>query len=273
MSRSADRPASRLNSLRRLFACCLLLVSAALPLHAWAVDTDGDGVDDSIDAFPTYPEATTDTDGDGKPDSIDYSKLPGYFSDDFTGSAKAGWVGLQTHACSSTSDYGWLFNAASNSVKLCVNLGTSHGMNLSLPVQVGAQGGTVSFYHAPSSRFTLYPSIAMFTVDGAGLFSGSSFYGFAAGVSTFPLTAGAHTLSWNVQCGGGGGPTGGLTVVDCGTLDNVVVQSNSSLTEDADDDNDGLPDVVDPAPLNPNSVWPLNSNYKGSAIRESQSVP
>ena len=47
------------NTLKHLFACCLLLTGFALPLSAWAVDTDGDGVDDSIDAFPTKPEATT----------------------------------------------------------------------------------------------------------------------------------------------------------------------------------------------------------------------
>jgi hypothetical protein len=26
-----------------MLACCLLLISVALPLQAWAVDTDGDG--------------------------------------------------------------------------------------------------------------------------------------------------------------------------------------------------------------------------------------
>jgi hypothetical protein len=62
--------------LRRLLVSCLLMLGCLMPLYAWAVDTDGDGVDDSIDAFPNNAEATTDTDNDGKPDSIDISKLP-----------------------------------------------------------------------------------------------------------------------------------------------------------------------------------------------------
>ena len=85
MSLSVAQPSVLLSCLRHLCACCVLLVSCAFPLSAWAIDTDGDGVDDSVDAFPNNIEATTDTDGDGMPDSIDYSKLPSYFFDDFSG--------------------------------------------------------------------------------------------------------------------------------------------------------------------------------------------
>ena len=46
----------------------LLLLMA--PPTVLADDTDGDGVDDSIDDFPNNACADTDTDGDGLPDSV-----------------------------------------------------------------------------------------------------------------------------------------------------------------------------------------------------------
>jgi len=46
----------------------LLLLMA--PPSVLADDSDGDGVDDSIDDFPNNPCADTDTDGDGLPDSV-----------------------------------------------------------------------------------------------------------------------------------------------------------------------------------------------------------
>ena len=45
----------------------------------------------------------------------------------------------------------------------------------------------------------------------------------------------------------------------------------NGLTLDEDDDNDGIPDSFDPAPLNPNAKWPLDGAYQGSAIREAVS--
>ena len=45
-----------------------------------AVDSDGDGVPDNIDAFPYDPAASVDTDGDGMPDRWN----PGYFAEDST---------------------------------------------------------------------------------------------------------------------------------------------------------------------------------------------
>ncbi|HQQ63046.1 MAG TPA: hypothetical protein PLF22_05675, partial [Pseudomonadales bacterium] len=59
---------SNLVVFRRILACCLLLTSVALPLQAWAADTDGDGYDDSVDAFPNDAAAAVDTDHDGMPD-------------------------------------------------------------------------------------------------------------------------------------------------------------------------------------------------------------
>ena len=44
------------------------------------IDSDDDGVDDDIDAFPNDPAASVDTDGDGLPDRWN----PGYFAEDST---------------------------------------------------------------------------------------------------------------------------------------------------------------------------------------------
>lgn len=54
--------------------------------------------------------------------------------------------------------------------------------------------------------------------------------------------------------------------------DNDGLQNGADL----DDDNDGVPDYIDAAPLNPanasESILPVNSNYQGSAVNESQTV-
>jgi hypothetical protein len=44
----------------------------------------------------------------------------------------------------------------------------------------------------------------------------------------------------------------------------------NGLTLDLDGDNDGVPNYLDPEALNPanSSLWPLNSSYKGSSVRE-----
>ena len=48
----------------------LLIVVPIVPL-AHASDADGDGVDDSNDAFPNDPCASLDYDGDGLPDDVE----------------------------------------------------------------------------------------------------------------------------------------------------------------------------------------------------------
>lgn len=65
----------------------LLLSIIALPSFAFAVDSDGDGVDDSLDAFPNKFEASVDTDHDGKPNG--FLQVKGFrtnnFFEDFEG--------------------------------------------------------------------------------------------------------------------------------------------------------------------------------------------
>lgn len=238
----------------RLLAVCSLALVAALPLSAWAVDTDGDGVDDSIDAFPANAEATTDTDSDGKPDSIDQSRLPVIFSDSFDGSVADGWTGVGTR---------WLLDstqAHSGSGSLAGGSQNGGAASLSRVVTIPAEGGTISYWH---KKYVQLP----ITYDSK--FNGYLNSLFLSGEwvkSTYALSAGTPTLSWVARCGGSFGTT------RCGWLDDVEVRANSTLIEDADDDNDGIPDAFDPAPLNTNGIWPLNGSYKGSVVSESQGI-
>ena len=217
-------------------------------LQAWAVDTDGDGVDDSIDAFPNNAEATTDTDGDGKPDSIDSSKAPIVFSDAFDGTAfQSGW--------SATSL--WLVSSGSAAYKLNLSQGNSASFSRVFNVP---SGGELSFRHVRSDNC----ASGDLWVD--SIFNRSL---FQAGRGTWELTTvnlavGSHLVEWRGRCNS-------LANTVALRVDDVVLRA-SSLVVDADDDSDGLPDAFDPAPLDSNSVWPLNGNYKGSAVRESQIV-
>ena len=47
----------------------LLIILSMSPM-VQATDTDGDGYDDSVDAFPNDPCANSDTDNDGLPDEV-----------------------------------------------------------------------------------------------------------------------------------------------------------------------------------------------------------
>lgn len=279
---------------RQHLAPCLLAAAVLLPLAAHAADSDGDGVDDSVDAFPAHVEATTDTDGDGLPDSIDYSKLPGYFYEGFEGSPQPGWAGI------SSGPYGWIYTSPGRLELMSVSLNSNY--TLSRSVTVPTPGGQVSFITGDMRR----AGGSSFSVDGSAVASYSCFFKSPCSASgsqtlSFPLTAGTHTLAWRASCGSGSGP---YAPAKCGVLYEVVVRSNSALTEDTDDDNDGvadssdacpldptgsignmdgdalcnlsdpdddndgIPDAFDPAPLDPNSKWSLDGGYKGSAIHE-----
>ena len=101
--------------------------------------------------------------------------------------------------------------------------------------------------------------------------------------SSFPVSAGAHVFKWKVQ----GNIFGNAYIDDVSITsiaDNCTTVPNANQLDtdkdgqgdacDVDDDNDGVPDYLDPEPLNPanSSVWPLNNHYQGSAMRESQEL-
>jgi hypothetical protein len=230
MSRFVAQPSTPRSCFRHFLACCLLLAGCAMPLAAWAIDTDGDGVDDSIDAFPNNIEATTDTDGDGMPDSIDYSKLPSYFFDDFSsGVCQAGWSG-----CTQVDSY-------SGSARIYSRIGIARDFN------VPVAGATLVFRYWGSG------DDGYVAVDGIKVLGGRFTYNRQ---DTILLSAGLHHVYWvssEVDCSLFHSPNG---VLEClmytsGGLDDVNLAMNSNLTEDADDDNDGVADIYDQYPLDP----------------------
>ena len=90
---AASKPPFHRQLLTGFLQLVLLLGISTLPSLAFAVDTDGDGVPDNLDAFPNNAEATVDTDGDGAPDTINNSLAPIVFSDNFSGSSfQSGWI-------------------------------------------------------------------------------------------------------------------------------------------------------------------------------------
>lgn len=236
MSWCVAQPSTTRFRCRHLFACCLLLASAALPLKVWAIDTDGDGVDDSIDAFPNNIEATTDTDGDGMPDSIDYSKLPSYFFEDFSsGVCQAGWSG-----CTLIVD---------GRARIYSRTGIAKDFN------VPAGGATLVFqYWGASDGYV--------AVDGTKIPGGRFNYNRQVAI---PLSAGVHHVHWassEVDCTLIGSPNGQLDCIGytSGELDYVNLAMNSSLTEDTDDDNDGVPDIYDQYPLDPSRAGDVDGD-------------
>jgi hypothetical protein len=265
---------------RRVFAACLLFTGFALPLHAWAVDTDGDGVDDSIDAFPNNAEATTDTDGDGKPDSINTSKLillSGFSTSSpwtQTGNGFSGWTQVSTGVVRGTG--GGMLGGT--------------GKKLSITITVPAAGATMTYIASSVAAWGGY------TQGPGGTFVPPQNYNVSTG-----LSAGTKTLNWSVGTYCSGGTCSTATGHD---LSNLLVIANTSLTEDTDDDadgildvsdtypldtdndginnatdmdddNDGVPDYIDANPLNAtihNEITlPVNSTYKGGQVREVQS--
>lgn len=239
--------AARLPSIiRRLPALCLLVLAAALPLPAWAVDTDGDGVDDAVDAFPAHAEATVDTDQDGMPDAVVLSRAPVVFSDSFSSatlsSAWNGSVSTVSTAIVRSAPYAVSVSNVLLTQKLRMNAGSSGPALLGFWYQ-NRGAGFYPYVKVEGTQFT-FPARSTWT-----------YY-----ERIVPASA---QLTWQYSCG-----TCQESIL---YIDDVSLRQ-SALVEDADDDNDGIPDSFDPAPLDPNSVAPLNGNYKGSAIREAGSV-
>jgi hypothetical protein len=230
---------------------CLLFLLLALPLSAWAVDTDGDGVDDSADAFPNHIEASVDTDGDGMPDSINMVEAPLFETFE---SSLVGWTLTGSATRSTWKKYAGVYGGGVSTV---AGSGT-----LSKSVNVG----TVFFYTSAPSVAAIKP----FKVDGivqpvtcnfaktseSSTYKGS-WYGCLASVP-----AGTHTLLWSVSS-----DMPMLNRANTYAVDNISV---SILQEDPDDDNDGLPDVMDPLPLQ--AKFNRDANYKGSQVRDGSSV-
>jgi hypothetical protein len=193
-----------------------IFLLAACPLSAFAVDTDGDGVDDSVDVFPNHIEASVDTDGDGMPDSFTIP-VPELFNGTTLDASwqKSGWYQLK----SGRMEFGPFGGAIWKTV--------TTGAYVSFDWTIGA---------IPSSTFSFY-------VD-------SVLQSCPSSPCTVALTPGVHVLRWN------GNFACQFTVCQNQTppwVDNISYGFTPSLIEDLDDDNDGVLDVSDNCPLHANA--------------------
>ena len=209
-------------------------------------DDDNDGVSDIADSFPFDASASLDADGDGKPDSIS-NTTEGFESGNFsqqtwvTGGMKP-WVVVTASSSPPKPPHTGTYAALSKST---ANFKTSY---MQLKRNTGA---VVSFWYV---TFTDASNPLNFYIDGNLV---ASIQNFSWTKYSVTLTPGVHTLQWNYY------------IAD--TMYSAMVDDidfGSAQTEDLDDDNDGIPDVFDPAPLDVNSVWPRDGVYKGSSVRE-----
>ncbi len=238
--------------MRSALAGCLLMAGFALPLSAWAVDTDGDGVDD-IGA--TLYSTSFDTED-------------------------ARWSFGGSGSWSRTS------NIAARTPSYMV-MTNCFGMGCSMPVTMTftytlSQASTISFWTKTTSPESYeYTPFYIDNVSVGDFAANRAFYI----QSSFPVSAGAHVFKWKVQ----GNIFGNAYIDDVSITsiaDNCTTVPNANQLDtdkdgqgdacDVDDDNDGVPDYIDADPLNPavniEKLLPLNSNYKGSAMRESQEL-
>jgi len=217
-----------------IFSACLLLSATAV----WAVDTDGDGIDDSIDAFPANPEATTDTDGDGKPDSIDTTKLPVF--NDFENGDGGGWV--YSNGCGAGGTWSVVDNVnVAYSGTHSLNVATwGRGCSTTLSLTL-TTGSSISWYQYGGGT-GVFGSVNAY-VDGAGNPTCNS-VGNDWRYCVSKVTPGLNTLKIfgiALNYSGGGAQK---------WFDDLRIGSN--LIEDDDDDNDGVKDELDKFPLDAN---------------------
>ena len=195
-----------------LFRLILLLGIAALPSFAFAVDTDGDGVDDSVDAFPNNAEASVDTDGDGKPDWL-VQVVEGF-------------------------EYGTGYALASPwTTSFNVNRSTNQNHSGSWGAAIGSSGVLCATLRTSSSFSYWGKNSAQVTVDGVVYSVAHSFSWQKYTIQTSP---GLHLIEF-LTCSGG---------LCFGTsIDDVSYNPESTLIEDLNDDNDSVADTGDAFPL------------------------
>ncbi len=208
----------------------LVLFSVA----AFAVDTDGDGVDDSVDAFPNNIEATTDIDSDGMPDAILWQNIA-LTGDDFNDGifGGAGWTWVTN---------GWTVQNGEASVALGGGSGWSC-VYYSLSTTQTVPAGTSLVFEIRGEENGDWGFVEFF-IDNISKYQEYSF--IFSRTKIFSLAAGAHTFKWT-QCYAYNAPTGYVhTHIDYVWVTNVA----TTLVTDTDDDNDGVLDYKDKFPLN-----------------------
>ncbi len=216
---------------RHVLAMFLLALVAALPLQAWAADTDGDGVDDSVDAFPADACAAVDTDHDGKPDKF-FAGCPSAYEAFNPGAYTTNWTVTQGQSC---------YRIGSGGVQVSCTLQPAI---LRIPVVTGP---SISFkftagynlsHMVTSGQPSVYIDGVVVAVSCTSI--GSNRYG-----CNTATTAGSHVVEWRYStCGGF------RFACTEAAVDEIDFGSRTTLVQDSDDDNDGVADGFDKFPLN-----------------------
>lgn len=296
---------------RRLSGVFLLLLSASFSLNAFAIDTDSDGVDNTIDNCLSVANASQqNSDGDDQGDACDAAPL--------AFNAPQQVVAGGQHSCVLTANDGvkcWGDNYYGQ-------LGDGTMTNRTTPVNVSGLGSGVSAIAAGGSQASGSHTCAL-SSDGGVKCWGRNTYGqlgdgtttdrtapvnvsgLGSGVSAI-ATGGLHacalTSAGAVKCWGynSSGQLGDATTTisritpvfvtgyrgdtDGDGLGDTVDAfpydtDNDGLDNavDPDDDGDSVPDYIDAAPLNAANaseiVLPVNGSYKGSQVQEGLTVP
>ena len=217
-----------------LLSACLLASSGAL-----ALDGDGDGVADGVDAFVADGCASLDTDADGKPDAIHprgNCLIDGFESGGFSANP---W---------STSTNPWTVVSGGQSGSKAARQALLKSSYLRLTKTFAADG-----------RLYFYFKNAGTAAGGTFTVNGSSVIGSFAKTTTWtlqvvPLSAGSLTLQWN-------SPSPVFSLSPELWLDNIAF---SPLVEDLDDDNDGVADGVDAFPLDSSETGDNDGDGSGN---------
>ena len=212
----------------------LLIGIAALPAFAFAIDTDGDGVDDSVDAFPNDPGGAVDTDNDGKPDTL---LLPGSVSDSFE-------AGVFTSV-----PFAWSTGGSGNWIVQSVNQKAGHYAAKSPSINswlqfthTAAYSRTITFWSGVNTGLSSTRRIR-FYIDGVLQYADGGLT-LTWTAKSFTVSPGTHTFQWKFDgCVSSCGPYYAI-------VDDVRITAVSALVEDTDDDNDGVADGSDAFPLN-----------------------
>jgi len=274
----------------------LLLALLLLSTSVLAADTDGDGADNSVDAFPSDGCATIDTDGDGEPDTIlakGNCLIDNFETGNFSRNAWGNTTSCTTSTCK--SEYWHIAEGNSWPYGAKAPTGSFRELTLTRTVPVAS---TLTFYFndygsacVPSPIFGCNSSPGTFIIGSTTIQLGGGSGWKRKSVS---LSAGSYTFRWK---SGGHTDFFGATVLDALSLDDVGITSlvedsdddNDGISDDGDaypldtdndginnsidwdDDNDGVPDTIDAAPLNnadtSEIVLPLNGSYKGGRLQ------
>lgn len=231
-----SRPAHLFAAFRRLFTLCLFSLVAALPLQAWAVDTDGDGFSDSLE-FENF---------------------------------NTGWsTGTAVYVVSGGTRVEFACQGAT-----CTLTGVKN------------TGNKLIYYVQRTHDFLGSISLVVDTINVSPI---CTVVTSRINRCELAISPGFHQFKWTgaqgcvISCSSATYPVS-IKNVSFAASDNCPSVSNANQLDtdgdaqgdacDTDDDNDTVPDYLDPEPLNAanSTTWPLNGVYKGGAATERQSV-